>query len=267
MLDPLQSARNLRDLDKDAEALPLLEKAAKKYPQSAEVWTLLSLSQNRMGHNDGALRSAERALALEPQNIWALNANAEALTGLKRYEAALDVCNMMAAIESDSSLTMTTKGKVLVELGQFEAALSLYNQALALSPTFVLALLSKSSLLLKLDRKQEGLMVARSAMNIKPDSVLVQTAYILALTASEQYREAMRLVKQTIKENPRDFRPWMAKGAIHSQQGDMNSSSIAWSTASTLNPKNQSLKEEAKAVRKESMVRALGIFGRLLGIR
>jgi hypothetical protein len=43
MLDPLQTGRNLRDQDKDAEALPLLEKAAMKYPQSAEVWTLFLL--------------------------------------------------------------------------------------------------------------------------------------------------------------------------------------------------------------------------------
>jgi Flp pilus assembly protein TadD len=158
MLDPLQTARNLRDQDKDAEALPLLEKAAMKYPQFAEVWTLLSLSQNRMRHDDDALRSAERALALEPRN----------------------------------------------------------------------------------------------------------TFYILALTASEQYQEAMRLAKQAIKENPKDFRPWTAKGAIHSQQGDMSSSAVAWSRASALNPKNQSLKEEAQAVRKESLKRSLGIFGKLI---
>lgn len=202
-----------------------------------------------------AMQVSERIIAGDPRNITALSVKARALAAprVARYKEALAICDLMMSIEPNSALTLLTRGKVLSDLGQSDAELAFYDQALARDPMNTNALGFKTASLVRLSRPQEALLAAQSAMRIKPASVLAQVAYSLALTATKQHKEAIKVADRAIAENPKDYRPWTAKGAAFSDKGEMFQSRIAWGRVKALEPEFDPVGEVFKQQEQQSV--------------
>jgi tetratricopeptide (TPR) repeat protein len=66
--DPLEAGRHAYDSSEYAKAVQILQGAAAKEPQNAEIQLLLAKSFYEMQDHDAAIASAEKAVALDPKN-------------------------------------------------------------------------------------------------------------------------------------------------------------------------------------------------------
>jgi tetratricopeptide (TPR) repeat protein len=66
--DPLEAGRRAYDGSEYAKAVQILQGAAAKEPQNAEIQLLLAKSFYEMQDHDAAIASAEKAVALDPKN-------------------------------------------------------------------------------------------------------------------------------------------------------------------------------------------------------
>lgn len=269
MIDPVQRGRELREQDKDAEALQVLRQAVAQFPQSLDAWVMFSQCSIALSHMQEALQASDRALAIDPRSVSALACKVRALCGLQRVEEAPPICEQALAIDPNSPPALVAKSKVLATLGQFDAALALLDRVLGQNLLYMDAIAQKSGILMQMGRSQEALMVARGAYNAKPQSVFAQTVYGLGLLGVHQFDEAMKMAEMGITTSPTDPRPWTLKGAIYSERGQMRQSKDAWARAAQLDPTDASLQEEARAVAREHRGRvakgALGFLGRAIG--
>ena len=93
--------------------------------------TTVSVLQE-LGRHEEALASYDKALALKPDFVDALNNRASALIELKRFEEALASYDRMLAIRPPYFEALYNRGIALGELGRHAEALASYDRALAL---------------------------------------------------------------------------------------------------------------------------------------
>src|SRR6516225_4679473 len=111
----------------------------------------------------------ERALAIKPDYVEALNNRGNALRDLKRCQAAIASYDQALAINPGHVEALINRGIALQELGRFKEALASDDTALAIKPDHVGALINRGNTLRRLKRFEEGLASYDRALAIKAD--------------------------------------------------------------------------------------------------
>ena len=81
------------------EALAELELASKSLPNDSRVFELRGLIENRSGRPEGALRELDRAMELDPRNVYRLQQIAQTYWLLRRYPEARAVYDRALSID------------------------------------------------------------------------------------------------------------------------------------------------------------------------
>lgn len=123
-----------------SRAVQRLESLARKLPQSARVWSLLSLGYLSLGGQDQASLAhiaesrAERALELDPAQADARSALG--LVRLRRGEwaAAMEYFNAALALDANAVSALEGSACLLIDVGHAHAALPIAQRAVALQP-------------------------------------------------------------------------------------------------------------------------------------
>ena len=122
-----------------------------------------------MGRSDEALRSFERALGLEPDNVEALTNRGVALHDLARYDEALADHEHAIAVRPGDAAVLNNRGVTLHKLRRLEEALASYDSALASRPDYVEALANRGVTLYELKRFDEASASYDRAIALRPD--------------------------------------------------------------------------------------------------
>jgi Flp pilus assembly protein TadD len=104
-LDPDAVARRaemLCQLDRAADALPLLQRALAGDPEHAELWRHLAYVQAQLNRPDEALLASSRALEIEPEEEWAHRLASLALDRLGRHADAVDAARQATRLDPDN---------------------------------------------------------------------------------------------------------------------------------------------------------------------
>jgi tetratricopeptide (TPR) repeat protein len=100
------------------------------------VETLLNkgIGLQSLGKYQEAIGYYDRALAVEPNNLIALNKKGQALVGLGRYQEAISSFDKALSIEPNYVDALFRKGAVLSVLEKYQEAISYYDKALSIQP-------------------------------------------------------------------------------------------------------------------------------------
>jgi Tfp pilus assembly protein PilF len=130
---------------------------------------LLAVVQGRLGKNDMALASYDRALKVRPDYAEALCNRGVTLHELKRFAEALASYDRAVKVRPHYAEALYNRGNTLKELGRLEEALASYDRALKARPDYAEALCNRGITLHKLKRFEEALASYDRALKVRPN--------------------------------------------------------------------------------------------------
>jgi len=119
---------------RNAEALPLLERAIALKPHDPNVMNNLALALQKIGELPRALAMLRDAAAMYPRRTDILFNLAGALQENYQLEEAASVCTQVIALDPRNGYAYCTLGDVLLEGGHVAGALAAYRQAVVVAP-------------------------------------------------------------------------------------------------------------------------------------
>lgn len=117
-----------------ADALPHLERAARGWPDNAQLWFAIGLCQDWLERPPLAVRAYERALAMEPDWAEALKNIGHAHYLLGDYPAAEGALRRYCEAAPDDREAHDLLGYICYRLGKFGQAYGHYERARRLDP-------------------------------------------------------------------------------------------------------------------------------------
>ncbi len=152
-----------------------------------------------------ALSHADRAIALAPDNVEAINNRGNVLMKLERHAEALSAFRRATTIQPRFLAARLNRGNALVALGRHAEALAHYDEVLAAAPDHVDAYVNRGSALLSLGRPAEAIESFDRVLASRPHDGRALTARASALHALNRNREAVESCAQAIaieKDHP-----------------------------------------------------------------
>jgi Flp pilus assembly protein TadD len=230
----LNFARFLRQLDRQGEALEILEEAARAAPTAAEVWTELGIAAHRQGEGPRAVAALERAVALRPETARAWHALGNARRACSDLEGAEVAFRRAVAIAPRNGSAWVNLGVVLrllgrpaealscleaaraagfsgpelldaeagtlVDVGEFEAAAARARDLTRQFPGYIDGQVMLAHLLWEygaaLAPDEDPLGAFRAAVRDQPDNRALQVSYVCMLLETRQAEDALALVRE-----------------------------------------------------------------------
>ena len=116
---------------RDPEALALLEQATEADPEFAPAWAALAIAYQSITENDAkAMATARKALALDANNVDALNAMGAALRRTRRWLEAEPYFDKALAIDPNSAELLEDYAEFLSYVGRNEEALAVSSRGM-----------------------------------------------------------------------------------------------------------------------------------------
>ncbi|MFQ5892433.1 MAG: tetratricopeptide repeat protein, partial [Candidatus Methanofastidiosia archaeon] len=101
-----------------------------------------------------ALQALDRALELDPEDVYAWYTRGLTLLNLQKYEEALQVFDRVLELDPEDVYTWVGKGAALGNLQKYEEALQAFDRALELDPEDVYTWFNKGSVHLKISEQE-----------------------------------------------------------------------------------------------------------------
>lgn len=188
-----------------AEALPLAEAMAERFPLHEISWTVLGTIFMQMGRNEEALASMQKALALSPGNPEAHNDLSLVLRNMGRLDEAEASCKNALRLNPDYAEAHYILGITLRDLGRMDEAGQSHRKAVLLEPESTAHRFNLANLLAASNR-------------------------------SEDVEEAKMIFLELIKAEPTHFGAWNNLGRLFFETGYTSAAQTAYTAAVTYHP-------------------------------
>ena len=137
----LKKAKAQRQLNKYQEALNTCSTALKHY-QSPQLWNCKALTFYSLQKYQAAIVAYDRAIKIDPENVWLWNNRGEAYARLEQFDRAIFDFNKAIALDpSRSFVPWNNLGKLYYQQKNYQQAISAYNDALAVKPDYLPSLI------------------------------------------------------------------------------------------------------------------------------
>lgn len=179
-----------------------LSDACRVEPERVELWLeLLKLltQQQREGELEPLLRAA---LAMHPQSVHLLQAQAELHLHSKRYAKALVSYERLYALQPADRATLLHCGFCLEQTGAVEPAVARYREAIATDPSFFEAHVDLAGVLWRIEDFDGALAHARKAVELAPQHPYAARILGTALLNLNRVEEAEAQLRRSLELLP-----------------------------------------------------------------
>ncbi len=132
----IEKGRCLLDQDDPAAAAPVFEAAAAAAPDNAAAFSLLGICRRRIGERRGAWEAFSTALALDPQDVTALNGVGNHHLEQEDFAAAIDHFRRALAVKPGFSKAQKNLAYTLSLAGEIEPARAAFDRLLDINPDY-----------------------------------------------------------------------------------------------------------------------------------
>lgn len=140
--------------------------------QLALAHAALAWVRESKGRHEEALGIAEKALSLDPLNIYALRIKINLLIRLRHYDEAQRAINAAAKAYPKQWLFSDLLGKLHFKQSNYVAAEQAFRRSITLEPDAIYPYASLNQALLRQGRGDEALQVLQQGLQIRPNSYL-----------------------------------------------------------------------------------------------
>ncbi len=187
---------------------------------TAKVHNLLGQALGRLGEPLDAIKSFDRAIAIDPNFADAHGNRANILFDADLSEEALKGFNKALSLKPDSPIELTNRGVLLQELGRHAEALTDYEKALTLTPDAPNILLNKGNALSMLGRFAEAEAVYDAVLKRSPKDSVAHEHKGLAVKHQGRFDEAQTLLEKAIELDPKNDLHGLALAHLTLLRGD-----------------------------------------------
>ena len=137
----LKKAKAQRQLKDYRAALQTCSQALKHY-QSPQLWNCRALTFYSLEQYDAAIVAYNRAIEIDPENIWLWNNRGEAYARIEQFDRAIFDFNKAISLDPNRSFVpWNNLGKLHYQQQDYQQAISAYNEALEVKPDYLPALI------------------------------------------------------------------------------------------------------------------------------
>ncbi|OFA02609.1 serine/threonine-protein kinase [Duganella sp. HH101] len=140
--------------------------------QLAQGYAALSLVRQLQGRNDEGLQLAERALKLDPLNLFALNDRATILIRMRRFDEARRCIDEALQAYPNERMLIDQLGVLHFKQGDYAAAELAFRRSILAQPDAVFAYANLNAALLRQGRSDEALQILQQGLQIRPSGQL-----------------------------------------------------------------------------------------------
>ena len=184
-----------------AEAMPLLERAARGVKTNAQYWKAYGVAIATTGDYAAAIEPFEQACKLDRHLADACYYFGRALYAADRYAEALAPLRQSLDVDGDRSRAETAIGQALEALGRDSEAEKSYRSAISRGPS-KMARIAYGRFLVRQNRLPEALPVLEAAQT--PESAEALMEYARALLQADKTGAAVERLTRLIAIAPRD---------------------------------------------------------------
>ena len=177
------------------------------------------------GDNDGAIKSFESALAIEPDHYEILHYLGMSYTKDESFNKAIEVYKRSLALKKNSVEVLYSLSLVYFELNQWKDAAEQLQQVIALSPDHARGHELIGKVYVKLRQYSDAVKVLLKALELKPNSAGNYNELGNAYLNLKLYPEAIANYKNALKYGPPAFaEPHFGLGTAYMQLGEKEKS-------------------------------------------
>lgn len=150
------------------EALPLVTRVVKEYPDEPEGWLLLGRLRLQQKDCTAAEQAIRRHLDLSPESVNGYAQLGMALLCLERYADAAECFQKALQLKPDFGEAHFNRGFALSRMGNGLDAIQSFREAIRCSPNFIDAYITLADLLSQTGQKAEALTWLNRALELDP---------------------------------------------------------------------------------------------------
>jgi tetratricopeptide (TPR) repeat protein len=192
----------------------LARKAIASGLNTAKVHNLLGQALDRLGEPLEAIKSLDKAIAIDPDFADAHGNRANILVDADLPVEALQSFDRALALNPNSPTDWMNRGALLQDLGRHAEALTDYDKALAIVPQAPNILMNRANALAMLGRYAEAEAEYDTVMRLAPKQHMAFTHKGLAVKHQGRFAEAQALMRQALALEPKDAAASMALGQL-----------------------------------------------------
>ena len=226
----------LMQQDKRAEARECAEKAIAVNSNNIEALLVLASCQARDEDFMAALVTYDKILALDPGIVEIHNNRGMALQCLDRHADALDSYNRALALNPDFGDAYLNRGNALRHLARYDEALAAYDRVLATSPDLAEAWIGRGNTYRDLNRPDDGLAAYDRALALSDDSAHGWLGRGNALSQLKRFEEALLAYERAVVLKPDFWEAWLGCGNARCELKDHDQALAAFDKALALRP-------------------------------
>ncbi|MCK2219262.1 tetratricopeptide repeat protein [Actinomadura sp. ATCC 31491] len=202
----------LRQRRRFGEAERAAAEAAELRPDDPDVHVTGAWVFSNQDREDEAVVWADRALALDPRDSWALRSRIDFLRWARRFGEAERAAAEAAELRPDDPDVHVTGAWVFNDQDREDEAVVWAERALALDPRHTLALRSRIDFLRQRRRFGEAERAAAEAVALRPDHPGLLMAGAWVFSDQDREDEAVVWAERALALDPRD--PWALRSRI-----------------------------------------------------
>lgn len=178
--------------------------------QLALAHVALAWVRESKGRHEEALAIAEKALSLDPLNLFALRGKINLLIRLRRYDDAQHAIDAAARAYPKAWLFSDLQGKLYFRQNDYVAAERAFRRSITLEPDAIYPYAGLNQALLRQGRGDEALQVLQQGLQIRPNSYLYGNLGT-ALFARGDYHAAAAAFEHAVSSSqgsPNQYLQW-----------------------------------------------------------
>jgi len=207
----------------------------KKYPGTIVGWTILGISQNRLGKVFEASQTFKSLTKLHPNYADGFNNFGVTTQAQGRLEEALEAYHKALSLKPDYADAHYNMGNVLKEQGKLNEAVKAYNKALSLKPNA--KIYNNKGIALREQCKLEKAIEAyNSALSLNPNYAEAFNNLGNVLKDQGKLNEAIKAYNKALSLNPNYAEAYNNSGNALREQGKLNEAIETYNKVLSLNP-------------------------------
>ena len=201
------------------KARAMLAEAARLNPRDVESRLLLTGLTLELNMPAEALRHAEEALVLAPDNPGVRMARAQALAATQRYEEASSELDRLARRFPDSREVQVQQGLIAIQQGRLEEAEQILSGLVEGSADDLRALAGLTDIYSAQNQLDQAFSIVDARLGAEPDSAPLRSLRAVTAMRAGRLETAVADYERLARDNPKSVQALISLGNAYGRQG------------------------------------------------